>query len=302
MEDEVTGELPIEEAPLDPIDEAWFRGELDVVARLAQARLASDPTDWRAHAWLGLALFRGTTVGPAQASLSKAAELLRAAREKTTDDELKAELGWELQGLADRLHEAVEASPSVLAAARFVADELKLEHPPSLRVLVEDVAEREGNPVKAATMLKRALAADPTDAESHYLAARLFARLGRRSNLMGHLKKAVEYAEGAVAVRSLARYEADFDGYRDDEAFAQLVDQLPTEPTLRPLYAALEGGDAASVIQLAAALPQTLDVLQPLRDAHQLAGDEAAAARVQALIDEQEEDESPAYSRFRGER
>lgn len=305
MSDDVTGEM---ELPEDPIDDAWFQSDLATVERLARARLGTDENDASAHTWLGLALFRGNTVAAGRASLTKAAELLRAAQAKTSDEELKAELGWALQALADRLLEAVEP-PLLLAAAQFVVDGLKLEHPPSLRQLVEDVAEREGNPVKAATMLKRALAADPTDAESHYLAARIFARVGRRPNSMGHLKKAVEHAQGALAVRSLARFESDFDGFRDDEEFKALVDVLPRDAELRPLYLALEEGDAATVLVLARSLPESLDVLHPLRDALELLVEDDAESwaveleRVQALIDAREdaEEASPAYARFRGE-
>jgi len=180
-------------------------------------------------------------------------------------------------------------------------------------MMVEDVAEREGNPVKAMAVLKRALAADATDPESHYLAARLFARLGKRPNMLGHLKKALEHAAGSIAVRTLTRAEPDFDGFREDEEFKTLTDPLPTEPALRRLYAALDAGDFALVATLAAAAEPTannpLDVLYPYRDALEqlLEADEAAWSptleHVQVELErcEEADQQSAVYARFCGD-
>ena len=192
MTDDVTGERD-DEAPdaLDPIDEAWFAQNLETVEQLAQERLAANPNDFQSHAWLGLAWYLSKKTAAGQRSLQQAFELINAAALKA-DEEEQETLSWERYAVADRLFESVFELPLQLAAAQFIVDGLKLEHAPSLRLMVEDIAEREGNPVKAMAVLKRALTADATDPESHYLAARLFARLGKRPNMLGHLKKALE--------------------------------------------------------------------------------------------------------------
>lgn len=316
MTDDVTGELDDEALDaLDPIDEAWFAQNLETVEQLARERLAADPNDFQSHAWLGLASYLSKKTAAGQRSLQKAFELINAAA-LTADEEAQETLSWERYGLADRLFESVQSFhelPLQLAAAQFIVDGLKLEHAPSLRLMVEDVAEREGNPVKAMAVLKRALAADATDPESHYLAARLFARLGKRPNMFGHLKRALEHAAGSIAVRTLTRSEPDFDGFREDAEFKTLTDPLPTEPALRRLYAALDAGDFALVATLAAAAepaaPNPLDVLYPYRDAlEQLreADEEAwspTVERVQVEIErcEEADQQSAVYARFCGD-
>ena len=313
MTDDVTGERD-DEAPdaLDPIDEAWFAQNLETVEQLAQERLAANPNDFQSHAWLGLAWYLSKKTAAGQRSLQQAFELINAAALKA-DEEEQETLSWERYAVADRLFESVFELPLQLAAAQFIVDGLKLEHAPSLRLMVEDIAEREGNPVKAMAVLKRALTADATDPESHYLAARLFARLGKRPNMLGHLKKALEHAAGSIAVRTLTRAEPDFDGFREDEEFKTLTDPLPTEPALRRLYAALEAGDFALVATLAAAAAPTannpLDVLYPDRDALEqlLEADEAAWSptleHVQVEIErcEEADQQSAVYARFCGD-
>lgn len=313
MTDDVMGERDDEASDaLDPIDEAWFAQNLETVEQLARERLAANPTDFQSHAWLGLASYVSKKTAAGQRSLQTAFELINAAALKA-DEEEKETLSWERHALADRLFESVFELPLQLAAAQFIVDVLKLEHAPSLRLMVEDVAEREGNPVKAMAVLKRALAADATDPESHYLAARLFARLGKRPNMLGHLKRALEHGAGSLAVRTLTRAEPDFDGFREDEEFKTLTDPLPTEPALRRLYAALEAGDFALVVTLAAAAAPTaqnpLDVLYPYRDAlEQLSeADEAewsaTLERVQVEIEhcEEADQQSAVYARFCGD-
>lgn len=313
MTDDVTGELDDEALDaLDPIEEAWFAQNLESVEQLARERLAADANDFQAHAWLGLALYLSKKTAAGQRSLQTAFELINAAALKA-DEEEKETLSWERHGLADKLLDSVHELPLQLSAAQFIVDGLKLEHAPSLRLMVEDVAEREGNPVKAMAVLKRALTADATDPESHYLAARLFARLGKRPNMFGHLKRALEHAAGSIAVRTLTRSEPDFDGFREDEEFKTLTDPLPTEPALRRLYAALDAGDLALVATLAAAAEPTaqnpLDVLYPYRDAAEqlLETDEAAWSptleRVQAEIErcEEADQHSAVYARFCGD-
>lgn len=303
---------------VDPIEDAWLSQEPDVVEALARERLAKDPADAQSHAWLGLALCITNKLAPGQAALKKAFELIRAELAATTDEEEQHLLRWELHGISNRLMDALAEDPTLgLPAAQFIIDTLKFEHAPSLRMLSEDVATREGDPVKAAGLLKRALAVDATDPESHYLAARLMARLGKKPQVLSHLQKALDNAAGTIAVRTLARFEPDFDGFRKDAEFSALVDLFPTDPVLRPLYVALDAGDFQKVVEACRAsagkAKNDLDLLYPWREALELVLDQAAPAeheaiaaelaRVQADIEvhEGKAEESPVYQRFCGD-
>ncbi len=302
---------------LDPIEDAWLQQEPEVVEKLAKERLAKTPDDAQSHAWLGLALCVSAKTAAGQAALKKAFELIRVAEAKSSDADEKHILTWELHGIANRLVDTLAENPTLgLGAAQFIIDGLKLEHAPSLRMMSEDVAVREGDPIKAAGLLKRALVVDATDPESHYLAARLFARLGKKPQVLSHLQKALDNAAGTIAVRTLARFEPDFDGFRKDAEFTALIDLFPTDALLRPVYVALDGGDFATVAERCAAAAgsaaNALDVLYPWREALELlldqeSGDDPALVttleRVQGDIEAHEdlEEESPVYSRFCGD-
>ena len=309
-------ETPDDLDEVDPIEDAWLMQEPEQVEKLARERLAAAPQDAQSLAWLGLALCITNKVPAGQATLKQAFELIRARLAAATDDEEKHMLTWELHGIANRLVDTLAENPTLgLPAAQFVVDTLKFEHAPSLRMLSEDVALREGDAVKAAGLLKRALAVDSTDPESHYLAARIMARLGKKPQVLSHLQKALDNAAGTIAVRTLARFEPDFDGFRKDAEFNALIDLFPLDPVLRPLYVALDAGDFATVAQLASAnagkAQNALDVLYPWREALELlldqAEDEAALVkeldRVQAQIETHEgkDEESPVYQRFCGD-
>jgi hypothetical protein len=301
---------------VDPIEDAWLMQEPEQVEKLARERLAADPKDAGSLAWLGLAQCITQKLPAGHASLKQAFELLRAQQAASTDEEQKQELTWELHGIANRLVDTLAEDPAQgLSAAQFVVDTLKFEHAPSLRMLSEDVATREGDPVRAAGLLKRALAVDSTDPESHYLAARLMARLGKKPQVLSHLQKALDNAAGTIAVRTLARFEPDFDGFRKDAEFNALIDLFPTDPLLRPLYVALDAGDFPTVAQLASAnagkAKNALDVLYPWREALELLLDQAEdpaslvkeLERVQVEIETHEgkDEESPVYQRFCGD-
>lgn len=320
MSADSTEETPLEENPIDevdPIEDAWLMQEPDVVEKIARERLAANPEDSASQAWLGLALSITNKVPAGQAALKKAFDLIRAKLAQQTDEEEKHMLTWELHGIANRLVDTLAENPTLgLPAAQFVVDVLKFEHAPSLRMLSEDVGIREGDPVKAAGFLKRALAVDATDPESHYLAARLMARLGKKPQVLSHLQKALDNAAGTIAVRTLARFEPDFDGFRKDPEFVTLIDLFPADPVLRPLYVALDAGDFAKVVELCPAseakAANKLDVLYPWRESLELLLDTTGPEkeqvmkeleRVQAVIDEHEgkDEESPVYQRFCGD-
>lgn len=320
MNDDIATSPGLEEDEVeqaDPIEDAWLQQDLDTVEKLARERLAAEPNEPRHHAWLGLALSLTNKTSAGQGELKKAFELVRAAEAKATEEDEKHLLAWELHGIANRLVDSLAENPTLgLPAAQFVVETLKLEHAPSLRLMSEDVAVREGDPVKAAGLLKRALAVDSTDPESHYLAARLFARLGKKPQVLSHLQKSLDNAAGTIAVRTLARYEPDFDGFRKDPEFTTLVDLFPADATLRPLYLALDAGDFAKVAELAPAakgkVTQVLDVLYPWREALELLLDQEGADektlaakldQVQTEIEQHEDkdEESLVYRRFCGD-
>ena len=48
------GEALEEEPSLDPIEDAWLSQEPETVEALAKSRLAENPDDGRARAWLGM--------------------------------------------------------------------------------------------------------------------------------------------------------------------------------------------------------------------------------------------------------
>ena len=312
-------EVPDEEAldQVDPIEDAWLMQEPEQVEKLARERLALDAQDAQSHAWLGLALCVTNKLPAGQAALKTAFEQIRAQLAAAPDEDAKHMLTWELHGIANRLVDTLAENPTLgMPAAQFIVETLKFEHAPSLRMLSEDVATREGDPVKAAGLLKRALAVDATDPESHYLAARLMARLGKKPQVLSHLQKALDNAAGTIAVRTLARFEPDFDGFRKDPEFMTLIDLFPLDPVTRPLYVALDAGDFAKVVELARAVAaqakNALDVLYPWRESLELLLDQAGAekdkvtqelVRVQAQIEahEEKDEESPVYQRFCGD-
>lgn len=305
------------EDEVDPIEDAWLMQEPDQVEKMARERLATNPEDAASHAWLGLALSITNKVPAGQAALKKAFELIREKLATQPDEEQKHMLTWELHGIANRLVDTLVENPTLgVPAAQFVVEGLKFEHAPSLRLLSEDVATREGDPVRAAAFLKRALAVDATDPESHYLAARLMARLGKKPQVLSHLQKALDNGAGTIAVRTLARFEPDFDGFRKDAEFVAMVDLFPADAVLRPIYVALDAGDLAKVVELCAAVAakgsNRLDVLYPWRESLELLLDQAGPeqeklaqqlGRVQAEIDthEEKDDQSPVYQRFCGD-
>lgn len=316
--EDVTAEMPADEVvdEVDPIEEAWLLQEPDRVEALARERLAQDPGDPRSQAWLGLALCITNRTSSGHAALKAAFERLRAKLAAAQGEEERHVLEWELHGIANRLVDTLAENPTLgVSSAQFVVDGLGLEHVPSLRLLSEDAGLREGDPGRAAALLKRALAVDPADPESHYLAARLMARLGKKPQVLSHLQKALDNAAGTIAVRTLARFEPDFDGFRKDPEFSALVDLFPTDPLLRPLYVALDAQEFQRVVDLAAAsagrVKNALDALYPWREAlellHEHAADPAAVLealdRVQQEVERHEEqgEESPVYARFCGD-
>lgn len=311
--------LEEEEPSLDPIEDAWLSQEPETVEALAKSRLAENPNDGRAHAWLGLAMCVTERLPPGQSSLKRAFELLRAELAQAPDEEAKHAVTWELHAISNRLTDTLsENAAQGVAAATFVVDTLKFEHSPSLRMLAEHTAVEVGDPVRAAGYLKRALTVDATDPESHFLAARIFARLGKKPQVLSHLQKALDNAAGTIAVRTLARYEPDFDGFRSDADFFALVDPFPKDETLRPIYEAIDAADFEGAVALArAALPgaaNKLDVLFPLREALEQVADrtetdevppeilselEALSADIEAR--EEAGEESLVYARFCGD-
>lgn len=203
-----------------------------------------------------------------------------------------------------------------MPAATFVVDTLGLDHAPSLRVLAEHQAGPGGDAVGASRLLKRALALDAGDPETHYLIARLAARVGQKPTALKHLGKAIELGAALTNARTLARFEPDFDGLREDAAFQALIEVLPADPALRPLYEALEKGEPWEALRLAPAAlekaAQPLDVLYPWREALELSldsgdGDVARHQQDLATVDsriaalEDEGAESPVYARFCGD-
>lgn len=282
---------------LPEIEEAWHAGEVQLVVRLATEALQQDPTAFEPRAWVGLTRWLEGQLPSAQAALRDAFAQVRERHDEETD--------WERHAVCNRLIE-VAAEAEQVAVARFIVEQLGVEHGTSLRLLAEATAP--SNPVAALALVRRAIAADPADAEAHYLAAKFFAGLGKRPLTIKHLEAALEHGAGVLAVRILARVDSEFDGLRSDERFNALIDPLPLGP-LRPLYAALAVGRLNEVLAMAATLERSLDVLYPLREALERRIDTGASdldetlAAVNDEIDEREAggDASEAYSRYCGE-
>ncbi len=308
-----------QEPSLDPIEDAWLSQEPETVEALAKSRIAENPNDARARAWLGLSMCITERLPQGQAEIKRAFDLLRAELTQANDEESKHSITWEMHAIANRLTDTLSETPSQgVAAATFVVEQLKFEHSPSLRMISEHTAVENGDPVRAAGFLKRALVVDATDPESHFLAARLFARLGKKPQVLSHLQKALDNAAGTIAVRTLARYEPDFDGFRQDPEFFALIDPFPKDDTLRPIYEAIDAGEFGTAVELAhAALPDAankLDVLYPLREALEQVADRSEGEEIPPeLIEELEQlaqdieaeeeagGESAVYSRFCGD-
>lgn len=281
------------------IEEAWYAGEVDEVARIARVAIQDDPSAFAPRAWLGLVQWH-------EGHISAARELLREAfsRARHAHDE---EAEWQRHEACNRLVEAA-AEPEQLEVARFIVEGLGVEHGISLRLLAEH--EASSNPVAALSLVRRALVADPADAEAQYLAAKFFAGLGRRSLALKHLALSLEHGAGVLAVRSLARVDTEFDGLRADDTFKALIDPLP-QPPLRALYAALDAGRLSEVLTLAGTLEASLDVLYSLREALERLLDETPGTDdlerrlldVNADIDAREDagEQSEAYARYCGE-
>lgn len=302
---------------LDPMEAAWFDGNPRGVEAAAKAALAKDGKDAHALGWLGLAQYVTDQVAAAQASLKSAFQHLRARHAAATDEEEQHQLTWAMHTVANHLVDALADNPTLgVPAAKFIVDVLQLDHAPALRVLAEDRAGAGGDAVGASKLLKRALSLDASDPETHYLVARLTARVGQKPTALKHLGKAIELGAGMTQARTLARFEPDFDGLREDPAFLELIEVLPADPALRPVYEALEKGEPWDVLTLAPEAvkqaAQPLDVLYPWREALELsldsgAGDEAQLTRqledVQQRIEQLEDEgaESDAYARFCGD-
>ena len=278
------------------IEEAWYAGEVDAVTRIADAELQRHPSAFAPKAWLGLVQWHEGQVAAARETLRKA---FGGARSQ--DDE---EAEWQRHATCNRLVEFA-AEPDQLEVARFIVNVLGVEHGISLRLLAEHAAR--SNPIEALGLVRRVIAADPSDAEAHYLAAKFFAGVGKRPLVLKHLKLALEHGAGVLAVRSLARIDTEFDGLRADDAFKELVDPFPAPP-LRALYTALDAGRLREVVALAGTLETSLDVLYPLREALERLIDAGEAledrlALANAEIDEREDagDRGDAYLRYCGE-
>jgi tetratricopeptide (TPR) repeat protein len=188
-------------------EQAWLAHDFARVELEAEARSKAP----HALLWLGLAQAGLGRLAQAQGTLKKAFEHARADPPA-------------LHAAANRLLDlfAAEPLPSV-ELAHFIVDGLKLEHPASLRLIAEDIALREQDAVRAATTLKRALAVDPSDAETHYLLARLLARLGKKPNVLKHLQAAIKHGEGLLSAQALAKTEPDFELLRRDADFLALL-------------------------------------------------------------------------------
>lgn len=302
---------------MEAIEAAWFERDLRLVEASAQEVLATDASDARALGWLGLVQYLGDKAATAQTTLRRAFAGLRDEEAAAADEDARHIARWAMHTFANHLIDALAVNPTLGApAARFVVEGLGFDHAPSLRVLAEEKAGPGGDAVGASRLLKRALALDATDAESHYLVARLAARVGRAAVALKHLQKAIEYGGQLTQADTLARYEPDFDGLRGDAAFIALIDTLPADATLRPLYEALERGEPWDVLALAPAVvdatPQPLDALYPWREALELsrasggpdvAQVEADLAAVEARIGalEAQGQSSAVYRRYLGE-
>jgi hypothetical protein len=284
---------------LPEIEEAWHAGEVQVVVRLATEALQQNPTAFEPKAWVGLTHWLEGQLPAAQAVLRDAFARVRERHDDETD--------WERHAFCNRLID-VAAEGDQVTVAQFIVEQLAVEHGTSLRLLAEESAP--SNPVAALALVRRAIAADPADAEAHYLAAKFFAGLGKRPLSIKHLEAAIEHGAGVLAVRILARVDHEFDGLRADERFNALIDPLPQGP-LRPLYAALALGRLNEVVALAATLDRSLDVLYPLREALERLIDTSAnttpfdemLVAVNDEIDEREDsgEDAESYARYCGE-
>jgi hypothetical protein len=245
--------------PVEHLPAAWEAQDFARVEALASAALAGAPGDARALAWLGLA---EAARGRGLHTLARAAAALVAAPGVAGGADPRAEVAARLLGL----------HPAGLepAAARLVVEGLQLEHPVALRALAAEAA-GQGELATGAALLRRALAVEPHEPESHYQLARLLARLEKRPNVIRHLRAALAHGGGHLAVRRLARAEPDFDALRADPDFQELLDTLPHDALLRPLYAALDRGEleraAALAPGLVAMARHPVDVLLPWREA-----------------------------------
>jgi hypothetical protein len=299
--------------PNDPIEDAWFEQDGARVLALARARLATNEEDLLARGWVTVGLAATGAFSQASATLKQTVDGLAQQLERA-DEDRKDELRFERAALAGRFLEAA-GDVHVVDAAKLLVESLSLEHPPALRVLAAEALAGANDAARAMALVKRALAVDPSDSEALYLGARAAARAGRKPNVMSLLQKALEFADGTIAVRLLARYEPDFDGLRSDAEFTALIDPLPREEPLRRLYQALEAGRLDEVVSLAAAAKAAatnrLDVLYPWREALELLLDrdgsgsrwEAPLEALQAEVDahEAKDEESVTWARFCGD-
>ncbi|MDP3235649.1 MAG: hypothetical protein Q8N26_22885 [Myxococcales bacterium] len=302
---------------VDPLEEAWLEQDLEHVEALAKERVAADARDAHAQAWLGLALCSTGKLPAGQAALKRAFELFRERQAAAPDDDAREEITFDLHGIANRLLDTTGDSETLAGVSgTFVVDVLKLEHPASLRQLASEVLAQENDVVKAMALLKRALAVDAADPEALYLSARVMARVGKKQQVLSQLAKAIDTAEGTIAVRMMARAEPDFDGLRTDAEFLSLIDLFPPDEPLRAVYVALDAGDLEKTVTLAEAakarVANALDVLYPWREAlEQILDLHASEAQtwlpkfeaVQHAVEahEAKDEESPVYARYCGD-
>jgi tetratricopeptide (TPR) repeat protein len=196
---------------LDAVERAWLARDYEKVEAEAK-QLHEAP----GLLWLGLAQVATERLAQAHATLKRA-----FAHGQADQSQLHAAANRLVDLLA---HDAIQS----VGIAHFIVEALALEHPASLRLLAEDIALREQDPVRAAALLKRALTSDPVDPESHYLIARLLARMGKNSNVLKHLHAAVKYGAERLSVGVLARHEPDFEVLRQDPEFQKLFGESTT--------------------------------------------------------------------------
>lgn len=171
---------------------------------------------------------------------------------------------------------AGESEDKVMQISRLLINEAEMSHERAFKSLAVE-AHRSGNFQEAVALLKRAVAEKSDYAPGWYSLACAYAKLSMKIEMIDALKNAIEFgrSEYAMDYRPEISEDSDFDAYREDVEFVELVDTLPKDPELKVLYRTLRDGEPDQVLRLGEKMRATasdlLAVVEAMHEAANLA-------------------------------
>lgn len=232
-------------------------------------------------------------------TMKRAQEAFETKIESESDDSRKRL--WEKlrSSIIHTLFQLASGSDSeVLSLARLILEEVGVQHERAYLALALDFAQTYRQSISAPdpqksllndsiTLLNKAIEIEPQYASAWYNLACAHALLHQKVEMLETLKKAIDLGRTLYEVdyRVTIREDSDFDDYKQDPEFNQLVNPLPDDPFLRSLYSLLRDGALDQVLIMGQTAreklpPHSSDLLGTLEAMHE------AARRVLLDVDE----------------